>query len=348
MSISSPFTGPSARRIAIEEHFITPAVSAEFKRLLDTPSDNLDWIECVPVYSRPNPILDALLDIDGKRIEDMNAGGVDMSLLSLAGPGVQMFETSRAVGLAVETNDFLVDVIRKHPTRFGGLATVAPQAPKAAAKEMARAINTLGLHGFMINSHTNNRYLDDPYFWPILEVAEALDRPIYLHPRMPSDGMAEPFRDIPLTTWAFGIETGHHAVRLMFSGVLDRFPNIRIVLGHMGEALHFWQWRLDQWYKESQFFSPNWKKLGCKPSEYLKRNFVMTPTGNLNPDALEYSLKTLGADNILFAVDYPYQPHKPTADFVDITPMTDEERRKIYYGNAEKLFGVKSVAEAAA
>ena len=147
-----------------------------------------------------------------------------------------MFHVDTATALASLVNDRIAEAVRKHPARFAGLATLAPQDPKRAVAEMERAIQRLKLNGFIINSHTNNEYLDQQKFWPILEAAEGLDAPIYIHPRAPADGMAAPFRDYRLeaAVWGYGVEVGTHAVRLMMSGVLDRFPKLKVVIGHMG------------------------------------------------------------------------------------------------------------------
>lgn len=159
-------------------------------------------------------LLPQLLDLDARRLADMDANGVDMQLLSLSMPGVQMFERDTAVALARLANDRLSDAVRRYPTRFAGLASFAPQDPRAAANEMERALNTLKLNGFIVNSHTENSYLDDQRYWAILEAAEALEAPLYIHPRAPSDGMAAPFRDYRMegAAWGYGIETSTHVV----------------------------------------------------------------------------------------------------------------------------------------
>jgi predicted TIM-barrel fold metal-dependent hydrolase len=321
-------------RIAIEEHFLIPEVIDEYRRIAATPSTNLD-MENLGHYLHPNPMLASLLDFETTRLKTMDDAGIDRQVLSLATPGVQLFAPDRAVALAELANDRLAEVIARHPTRFGGLAAVAPQSPDRAVREMERAITTLKLNGFVIDSHTDNRYLDDPFFWPVLEAAQALDRPIYLHPRMPSDGMAAPFRGLALLTWAFGMEASTHAVRLIFSGVFDRFPKLQIVLGHMGEAVHFWQWRLDQLAGES--YLPHFKRLQLKPSEYFRQNFLITTSGQLNTDALLYSLKTLGADHIIWAVDYPYEVSKDAVAFIENAPIDETTRAMIFSGNASRV-----------
>lgn len=252
-----PSSGNRLRKIATEEAFSIPEVAAEVRQVVRRGGSSLD-LKLLDLIYDPAPetvpsaqaqaanrdaaartLLPRLLDVDAGRLADMNANGVDMHLLSLGMPGVQLFDTTTAITLARLSNDRLSETVRGHPGRFAGLACFAPQDPRAAANEMERGINTLKLSGFLVNSHTGNGYLDEQRYWPILEAAEALDAPLYIHPRAPSDGMAAPFRDYRMegAIWGYGVEAGTHAVRLMLSGVLDRFPRLRIVLGHMGEAL---------------------------------------------------------------------------------------------------------------
>ena len=284
-------------------------------------------------------LLPRLLDLDTVRLADMDANGVDMHILSLGIPGVQVFERNRAIDLASLSNDRLSEAVRRHPTRFAGLASFAPQDPAAAAKEMDRAINTLKLNGFLVNSHTENMYLDEPRFWPILEAAEALGAPLYVHPRAPSDGMAAPFRDYRMegAIWGYGVEAGTHAVRLMLSGVLDRFPRLRIVLGHLGEALPFWLWRLDFMASPGSRAALRNK---LKPSEYVQRNFAITTSGLEDPLALRFCVDKVGIDRVMWAIDYPYQATAPAVMFLDKAPLSDEERQQIAYRNAERIFRI--------
>lgn len=276
----------------------------------------------------------------------MNENGVGVQLLSLSAPGVQMFDADTATDLAALSNDRLAELIARHPTRFAGLAAMAPQSPKRAAMEMERAITKLKLNGFVVNSHINNEYLDDPKVFPILEAAEALERCIYIHPRAPSNGFAAPFRQYAMDSapWGYGIEVATHAVRLIFSGVFDSFPKLNICLGHMGEAVHFWLWRLDSMNGRAQSgdypSAPPRTKL--KPSEYFKRNFVITTSGAEDSLALDYSIKALGADNILWVIDYPFQPSAASVAWMDSAPVSDEVREKLYYRNAERVFHIRS------
>jgi 5-carboxyvanillate decarboxylase len=354
-------TGAKVRTIATEEAFVIPEIADELRALVKRGGTNLDLKLLDTIYNSPPPtdeqlkaatnpanrdaqsrvLLPKLLDIGAGRIAEMDARGVDVHLLSLAMPGVQMFETDKAVAFAKLSNDRLKEAIDRHPKRFAGLAAFAPQDPKAAAKEMERAINTLKLNGFLVNSHTMNRYLDEPQFYPILEAAEALGAPLYIHPRSPSDGMAAPFNDYRVegAIWGYGAETGVHALRLMLSGALDRFPRLKIVLGHMGEALPFWMWRLD-------FMGTPGGRAGrfnkLKPSEYFKRNFAITTSGVEDPLALRFCIEKLGVESVMWAIDYPFQPTAPAVAFLENATLSDAERKLVAHGNAERIFKIKN------
>lgn len=335
------------RRIATEEAFSIPEVAAGLRDVARSPSVSQDLILVQRIYDAKTDdvqarLLPRLLDLEKERLPDMDKNGVDMHVLSLTAPGVQMFDADTATELAALANDKLAAVIKRHPKRFAGIASFAPQSPKRAAKEMERAINKLKLNGFVVNSHTNNEYLDYPKFFPILEAAEALDACIYIHPRAASDGMAAPFRDYGLDSaqWGYGMEVATHAVRMIVSGVFDRFPKLKICLGHMGEAVHFWFWRLDYMNKNAQNRGSA-PKTKLTPSEYFKRNFVITTSGQESHLALDYSIKALGIDNVLWAIDYPYQPSAPAVAFMDSAPVSAAEREKLYHGNAERIFHIK-------
>jgi 5-carboxyvanillate decarboxylase len=336
------------RRIATEEAFSIPEVAKALRDVARSPSNSQDMILVTRIYDAPNDkvtgdLLPRLLDLEEMRLRDMDGNDVAVHVLSLTAPGVQMFDADTATDLASLANDRLAEVISRHPTRFAGLASFAPQSPKRAAKEMERAIKKLKLNGFVVNSHTHSEYFDDTKFWPILEAAEALDACIYIHPRAASDGMAAPFRLYGLDSaqWGYGMETSTHAVRMIVSGVFDRFPKLKICLGHMGEAVHFWLWRLDYMNKNAQNrgVAP---KLQLKPSDYFKRNFVITTSGQESHLALDFSIKALGAENVLWAIDYPYQPSAPAVEFMDSAPISDADKEKIYHGNAERVFHIRS------
>ena len=335
------------RKIAVEEAFSIPEVAAELQKVSRAPGDSADLPLLRGIYdAQPGygnlKFLDGLLDIEDRRLKEMNQYGVDMHVLSLTAPGVQMFDADTACELATLANDRLAAVIGRHPTRFAGLAAFAPQSPKRAVKEMERAIGKLKLNGFILNSHTNSEYLDDPKYWPILEAAESLDRCIYIHPRGASDGLKGPLRDYGMDAamWGYGVEVGTHAVRMMTSGLFDRFPRLKICIGHMGEAVHFWLWRINFMNTRSQGIGRS-PKTKLTMTEYFQRNFVITTSGHEDPLALEYSIKKLGAANVMWAIDYPYQPTAPAVAFMDAAPIADAEKALLYHQNAERIFHIR-------
>ncbi|PZN35226.1 MAG: amidohydrolase [Proteobacteria bacterium] len=347
-TIEAGFPKPSSRyrRIATEEAFATPPQLDGFRdigKFLAQGAD-LSFTQILlgdSDYARD--MTPRLLDIGAGRVAQMDADGVDMQVLSLTSPGVQLFSPDTAVAIARESNDILADAIRKHPGRFAGLAAIAPHDARRSVTEMDRAINRLGLNGFIVNSHTNGEYLDEEKFWPILEAAEALDRPIYIHPRSLPETSLAPFRPYGLAgaSWGYAVETGTHGMRLLFSGVFDRFPNLKIILGHMGEGIPYWVYRFDHMYATAK---RNWGTGSLKeaPSFYLKRNMLITTSGMFSEPVLRYCLEVLGADNILWAADYPYQDNREAAAFLDAARIPEADKVKIYSGNAERVFHIKT------
>jgi 5-carboxyvanillate decarboxylase len=323
------------RKIAVEEAFSIPEVAKALQGIARGPGDGADMPLVRGIYDAQGGygsmnFLEGLLDLEGRRLREMDQYGVDMQLLSLTAPGVQMFDADTACELASLANDRLAEVIARHPTRFAGLASFAPQSPKRAVLEMERAIRKLKLNGFMINSHTHNEYLDDAC--------------VYIHPRGASDGLKGPLHDYGMDSamWGYGVEVGTHAVRMLASGLFDRFPKLKICIGHMGEAVHFWIWRIT-------FMNSRAQNIGRAPktkltmAEYFKRNFVITTSGVEDPLALEYSVKKLGAQSVLWAIDYPYQPTAPAVAFLDALTLPPADKELIAHGNAERVFHIPPV-----
>ena len=338
------------RRIATEEAFSVPEVYEALRRwaaTADPAEPDQDFWDFVFTQDTPGlqRIRRQLLDLDTERLEIMDANGVDVHLLSLTAPGVQTFPPDEAVALARLANDRLAAVIARHPGRFAGLAAVAPQAPRAAAEEISRAVTELGLNGVIINSHTGSEYLDEEKFWPILEAAETLGAPIYIHPRSPAVQLAAAFKKYGLETgiWGFQADTGLHGLRLICSGVFDVFPKLKIVLGHLGEGLPYWMYRIDYMHPVRASYNTR-PTLSLTPSEYLKRNFAITTSGMNWAPVLRFCLEAVGADNIMFAIDYPYQVTEGAVRFLDEAEIPDEDKRKIYHRNAERIFGIAAAA----
>lgn len=327
------------RRIATEEAWSFPehldalaGIGRALWNNLDAENINLEG------SASANRIVRGLLDID-RRIAEMDRLGVDMQVLGLTSPGVQMFRAEAATAMAARANDRLAEIVATYPRRFAGLATFAPQDPRAAAREMERAIKTLHLNGFIINSHTDGEYLDQEKFWPILEAANDLGVPIYLHPRCPSDGMSGPFRDnrIQSAIWGFAVETGTHAMRLIVSGVFDRFPKLQFILGHMGENLPFHLWRSDHWFERRSGVYASKRR----PSEVMRSHFMITNSGVEHEPALRYSIDVLGQDRVMWAIDYPYEEMAPAVQFMDSAALNEAERRAFFHGNAERTFALR-------
>jgi len=330
------------RRIATEEAFAIPEQMDALRVLTEQDGGGADVPFWRMMTHDANPfaqrVYRQLLDLEGERLAIMDDQGVDMHVLAVTSPGVQMFPAAQAVPMAALANDRLAAVIAAHPRRFAGLATIAPQDPAAAAREIARAVGGLGLNGVMINSHTFDEYLDEDKFLPIFEAADAHGAPIYIHPRAPSAGMAQPYLKYGLETaiWGYGMETGLHAVRLIMSGIFDRFPKLKVILGHMGEGLPFWLWRLDYMFANGS----NRPSLARLPSDYMRDNFMITTSGMNWPKVLNFCIDAVGIDNIMWAIDYPYQETPGAISFLDAVPLSDDDKAKIYHRNAERVFGI--------
>ena len=336
------------RIIAVEEHFLTKEfmrATASLKEGMGEEVEKafMDGFGKNPEMSHRTTDLRA-------RLEEMDASGTDLAVLSLNPPGVQLYvDAARATSLAREMNDWTVETINAHPTRFAGLGSVAPQDPDSAAREVKRIMGPLGLGGVMINSHTLGHYLDEPQFEPILVALEEENATLYLHPRVPSPAMLEPYSKYGMlaAVWGFQAEAGTHAVRLIMGGVFDRHPKLKVVLGHCGEALPFWSWRLNNIYERTYGWAGD--KLGMiklqrKPTEYLRDNFAVSTSGMDDPEVLAFVIKKLGVDNVMFAIDYPYEDSATATRFLAEAKLSAEERELISHGNAERLFRIKPVS----
>lgn len=285
---------------------------------------------------------DRLYDRGPLRLEQMDAAGIDFQILSLFDPGVQEYDDAAvAVDYARRANDDLADTVRQYPDRFGGFATLATQDPDAAAAELRRAVVDLGLVGALINGHTHGRYLDDPAYEPLFATAETLGVPLYLHPTTPHPAVMAawfaPYVDqgLHLASWGFAVEAGTHALRLIYSGLFDRHPNLQMILGHLGEMLPFTAFRTDRYYG----LGGSGGRLQKLPSEYLRENFYFRTSGNFSPPAMACTLAVMGADRVMFSVDYPMDDNVDGANFLASYPLDEADRRQVGYGNALRLFG---------
>jgi 5-carboxyvanillate decarboxylase len=337
-------------RIATEEAYAPPDLIERYKRIIRDGSSADPGFESLMGYflfndsPRTNAIVERLQDLGERRLGDMDATGIAKQVISLTAPGLQIFDAATAVGLAGSYNDQLAEAVRAHPNRFAGLAAIAPQNPRAAAVELERAVTTLGLKGAIINSHTHGEYLDDEKFWDIFAAAEALDVPVYIHPQTPPPSMIRPLLESGLdgAIYGFAVETGMHLLRVIVSGVFDRFPKLKIVVGHLGEGIPYWLFRVDFFHRgivQTKRYA-NFKPLAKKPSDYMKENVYVTTSGMAWEPVILYARSVLGADRVLYAMDYPYQYVPEEVAVTDNLPISDAEKKAFYQTNAEEVFAL--------
>ena len=335
------------KRIATEEAFCPPELFEIYHRLIannetDDPGFVSQWKYFLDSNSERSVFVrEALCDLGAKRLADMDAAGIDMAIIALTSAGVQPMPTQEAVEFAAYANDVLVKAIRKHPTRFAGLTAVAPQDPARAALEIERGHN-MGLKGVIIHSHTQNEHMDSRKYYPIFEACQALDTPLYIHPNTPVKGMAEPLmnRGLDGSIFGFGVETSAHVLKLIISGVFDEFPNLRLVIGHCGEAIPFWLYRLDHMHnamvKANRYEGV--KPLKKKISDYVRENIWITTSGMAWEPAIEFCQRVLGVDRVLYAMDYPYQYVPAEVGYTENVNISPAQIKMLFQTNAEKVF----------
>ena len=322
------------RTITLEEHFTTP-------KFLEGPGRKRKEL-AGKAGGRLAEVFAKLADVGEARLAEMDAAGIDMQVLSLTSPGAEQSEAAEAIALAHDANDFLADVVKQHPRRFAGLAVLPTAAPDKAAAELELRVREQKFVGAVIHGHNRGRYLDNKFFWPILECAEKLNAPIYLHPTPPPQavidasygGFAPAVTDMfAASGWGWHIETAVHIVRIVLGGVFDAFPKLQFVIGHLGEALPFMLPRLDN-------MNMAMTKLQRPVSAYLRSNVHYTIAGFNFPAAFLDLLLEVGVDRIMFSADHPYASMKAARAFLEQIPVSAADRERIAHGNAETLFGL--------
>ena len=323
------------KTITLEEHYVSPS-------FLEGPGKGLKEQAKNP-ESYMGKIFEQLRDLGDKRLTEMDAAGIDVQVLSLNSPGVEQLDAEEARKIARETNDFLASAVKSHPQRFAGFATLPTSDPKAAAIELERTVRDYQFRGAIINGHVKGRYLDNKFFWPILERAEALDVPIYLHPTQPPKAVIDASYsgfDPAVTNmligagWGWHIETAVHVIQLMLGGVFDQYPKLQIIIGHMGETLPFMLQRMDR------IMNTETTKLKRAISAYLRENMHYTFSGlNYTSTFLDLLLE-VGVDRIMFSVDYPYASMAQGRDFLNKLPVSTADKERIAHGNAESLLKI--------
>jgi len=323
------------RTITLEEHFISPGFLAgpgkEFTEQMRHRGP------------RGVKIYEQLQDVGAQRIAEMDAAGIDVQVLSLNSPGVEQAEAAEQVAVAAESNDFLAEAVKKHPTRFAAFAALPIAAPDKAAAELDRRVRQQGFKGTLINGHTRGRYLDDKFFWPVLERAEALNVPVYLHPTISPQAVVDASFGgfAPSVTaifagpgWGWHIETAVHLIRMILGGVFDRYPKLQVVIGHLGEGIPFMLPRLNKNLPKEL------TKLERPLGAYLRQNVHYTFGGFNFPATFLNLLLEVGVDRIMFSVDHPYGSMAEARAFLQQLPVSENDRERIAHGNAEKLLGL--------
>jgi predicted TIM-barrel fold metal-dependent hydrolase len=314
---------PNCPVVTLEEHYWDEELSATF-----SAAD----------AGAPPDTRKRLLDLDEVRLASMDEAGIDIQVLSHTAPSFQKFTGSDAVPMARRVNDRLAAAIKRHPTRFAGFAALPTSDPEAGADELARCVNELGFKGAMLHGLAHGEFVDRPRYWPIFARAESLDVPVYLHPSVPHPGVIEAYyqdyaKDFPILLragWGYTIEAATQGVRMVLSGVFEKHPDLKIILGHLGEGLPFLSWRVD-----SALSRPGQKAVNFRDT--FQRNFYVTTSGFFSDIALLCTVQELGVDRIMFSVDYPFETNAPGPRWLERVPLSDEDKVKIASGNAKRL-----------
>jgi predicted TIM-barrel fold metal-dependent hydrolase len=324
------------KTIGLEEHFVTPGVLGAWRAL------GPRWRDVALQHSDGGQMGARLADLADQRIAAMDETGLDVQVLSLTAPGVQSLEPGEAVALQTASNDLLAETVRRRPDRFQGFATLATPDPPAAARELERAVKTLGLNGAMLFGRTRERNLDHPANWPVFEAAASLRAPLYIHPQSPVPAVREAIygglgeaTDAALATFGLGwhYETGVQILRMILAGVFDRFPDLQLITGHWGEVVLFYLDRIDNLAGPA--------KLARPVSDYFLRHISVTPSGLWSERYLRWALEVLGPERILFSTDYPYRftPKGGARRFLQDANLSEADRAAIAHGNWQRMVG---------
>jgi predicted TIM-barrel fold metal-dependent hydrolase len=324
------------RTVALEEHFTVPAL---VRRIPAEAIARRGFGKRAVTPGRVNP-LDLLPEIGDQRLAAMDAAGISVQVLSTSGPGADLVDGAPGVAIARDMNDALAEAIARHPHRFAGFAHLPMREPEAAAKELTRAVAVLGFCGALINGTTDDRFLDDPRFEPILAAAQELDVPIYLHPHLAPAAVRDLYYgNLPGSTgylleaagWGWHAETALHVLRLVLAGTLDRHPRLKLIIGHMGEGLPAMLARCDQ-------VSEAYVEHLARPiSRTILDQVFLTTSGMFSEPPFLAALLTFGIDRILFSVDYPYASNESGRAFLDSLSLAPADRARLAHGNADRL-----------
>ena len=316
------------RIITLEEHITTPSI-VKASSNGQAPLTSNAYIQSLHAK---------LLNVGDGRVADMDASGISVQVLSISASPIDRLEVSEAQTLARDANDILAAAVKAHPDRFAAFCTLALQHPESAAAELQRCAK-LGFKGVMVNGTVNGQFLDDPKFTPFFEAAQALDLPIYLHPAPPPKPVMDAYFSglgqlgffLSTAGWGWHVETGLHSLRLIVSGLFDRFPKLKMIIGHMGENIPF------SLARSQMVFARGALNLKKQLGDYFQENFWLTTSGYFSLPPFLCMLQVVGADRILFSVDYPFSPNTVGRKFLDSLPVSNEDLEKIAHRNAELL-----------
>ncbi len=327
------------RKIAVEEHVVIPDAAGKRQ---DLPPDEPEPPEFQQNFAR-------LADVADLRLREMDAADIEVAVLSVTAPGLQgVPDAAAAPRLAREWNDYLARAVAPHADRLKVFAALPMADPQLAAEELRRCVRDLGFVGALLNGYDNSgggppRYYDAPAYLDFWRAASDLDVPVYLHPRLPPPGRVttcDGYPELYGSACGFHVETAEHVLRLILSGLFDKVPGLRILLGHLGELLPWWAWRIDHRIERE-----GWRDLPAtreRPrrqtvTEYLRSHFHVTTSGYFDTPALEHTVRVLGSDRVLFAVDYPYESCREATAWFEALAMNDSDKRKIAYDNAARV-----------
>ena len=335
-------------RIATEEAFATREQIDAYLRMVRDGTADKGMVSLWGFYAtspseRATEIMERLINLDDLRLRHMDDTGIDIAILSLTSPGVQPLASDEAKAMVSRANDHLAEAVARHPKRFAGMTSIAPQDPEWSAAEIKRGAE-LGFKGVMVNSHTQGEYLDADKYDPIFRALAETGQPLYIHPATPPDAMIDPMLEAGLdgAIFGFGVETGMHLLRLITIGIFDRYPDLQIVVGHMGEALPFWLYRLDYMHQagvRSQRYE-RMKPLKKSIAEYMRSNVYITTSGMAWEPAIKFTQDVVGVDRVMYAMDYPYQYVPDEVRAHDNLNISADAKKMLMQTNAEKVFNL--------
>ena len=317
------------RTVTLEEHITTP----EILKAAQMPATGAFAAYVQAMNAK-------LLDIGEGRIADMDAAGIDIQVLSVSANAVDKLEPQKAAALVRDANDRMAAAVREHPDRFAAFATLALHDPNKAAAEFERCVRELGFKGVMLNGTCNGLFFDHPRFTPIFDAAASLDVPVYLHPAPPPKPVMDAYYSglpgslgsmLSTAMWGWHVETGMHSLRLILSGLFDRFPRLKMIVGHMGENLPYSIARAEM------VLGRGAADLKRSVGEYFRENFYLTTSGYFSLPPFQCMQQVVGIDHILFSVDYPFSSNKVGREFLDSLPLIAEDKEKVAHLNAERI-----------